>query len=263
MKAIHPATPDDETLAALLGYQEEVERQTDYPSKVNKAGELWDTRCNSAVFARLRGVLLQMCTEEQCMYCERSVANQLEHFQPKAFYPEVAFSWANYLFICNPCNINKSNRFAVFSFVSGNRVDIRRKRGESVREPEPGRPLLINPREEDPLDLLMIDLSGTGTFIPRAALGTSDWMRAEYTATELLDLNNAGHRKARRNAYVKFTIALREYVTARNEGRETGKCVDMVKESCHPGVWEAMKRDRRLIPELLALFEAAPEALDW
>jgi 5-methylcytosine-specific restriction endonuclease McrA len=119
MKAILPATPDDETLAALLGDQEEVERQTDYPSKVNKAGELWDTRCNNAVFARLRGVLLQMCTEEQCMYCERSVANQLEHFQPKAFYPEVVFSWANYLFICNPCNINKSNRFAVFSFVSG------------------------------------------------------------------------------------------------------------------------------------------------
>jgi hypothetical protein len=263
MKAVPPATPDDEALAALREYQQEVDRQADYPSMVNKADELWDTRCNNAVFARVRGVLLQMCTEEQCMYCERSVANQLEHFQPKAFYPEVVFSWANYLFICNPCNINKSNRFAVFSSVSGNRIDIRRRRSEAVREPERGKPLLINPREEDPLDLLMIDLSGTGTFIPRAAARSRDWIRAEYTATELLDLNNAGHRKARRNAYHKFTVALREYVRARDEGRETDKCVDLIKESCHPGVWAAMKRDRGLIPELLTLFEEAPEALDW
>ncbi len=263
MKAVQAATPDAQVLAALVEYQEEVDREADYAKMVGKAGELWEMRCNNAVFLRIRGVLLQMCTEEQCMYCERSVANQLEHFRPKAFYPEAVFSWANYLFICNPCNINKSNRFAVFSSVSGNRVDVSRKRGETVREPESGEPLLINPREEDPLNFLMIDLLGTGTFIPRAAEGTRDWIRAEYTATELLNLNNAGHRKARKNAYHKFTVALREYVRARDEGRETDKCVEMVKESCHPGVWAAMKKDRGLIPELLTLFEAAPEAMDW
>ena len=76
-------------------------------------------------------------------------------------------------------------------------------------------------------------------------------------------MNNAGHRKARKNAYHKFTFALREYVRARDAGRETDKCVDVVKESCHPGVWAAMKRDRGLMPELLTLFEAAPEALNW
>jgi hypothetical protein len=197
------------------------------------------------------------------MYCERSVANQLEHFRPKAFYPEAVFSWPNYLFICNPCNVRKSNGFAVFSSVSGTRVDIRRKRGEAVREPENGAPLLINPREEDPLDFLMIDLLDTGTFIPRAAADTRDWIRAEYTATELLDLNSAAHRKARKNAYHTFTFALHEYVRARDAGGDTDKCVAVVKGSCHPGVWEAMKRDRGLIPGVLALFEAAPEALDW
>jgi hypothetical protein len=56
---------------------------------------------------------------------------------------------------------------------------------------------------------------------------------------------------------------LREYVRARDAGRETDKCVDVVKESCHPGVWAAMKRDRGIMPELLTLFEAAPEALNW
>ena len=263
MKAVRPATPDGEVLAALRAYQDEVDREADYASMVNKAGELWDARCNNAVFLRIRGALLQMCSEEQCMYCERSVANQLEHFRPKAFYPEVVFSWANYLFICNPCNINKSNRFAVFSSVSGSRVDVRRKRGEAVRQPERGEAVLINPREEDPLELLIIDLQGTGMFLPRAPAGTRDWIRAEYTTTELLDLNNAGHRKARKNAYTKFAIALREYVRARDEGRATDKCVDLVRESCHPGVWAAMKRDREIIPGLRTLFEAAPEALNW
>jgi hypothetical protein len=263
MKAIRPAALDDQALVALLGYQEKVNREADYASMIRKAAELWELRCNNAVFVRIRDVLLRMCTEEQCMYCERSVANQLEHFRPKAFYPEGVFSWPNYLFICNPCNIKKSNDFAVFSSVSGDRVDVKRKRGEAVLEPERGKPVLINPREEDPLDFLMIDLLDTGRFIPRAAAGTRDWIRAEYTTTELLDLNNAGHKKARKNAYHKFTIALRGYVRARDDGGETETYVAVVKESCHPSVWEAMKRDRDLIPELRSLFEEAPEALDW
>jgi len=263
MRAVRPATPDDQALASLLGYQEDVDREADYASMIRKAGELWELRSNNAVFVRIRDVLFQMCIEGQCMYCERSVANQLEHFRPKAFYPEGVFSWPNYLFICNPCNIQKSNRFAVFSSDSGNRVDITRKRGEAIREPERGTPLLINPREEDPLDFLMIDLRGTGEFIPRAPAGTRDWIRAEYTATELLDLNSAAHRTARRNAYHNFTFALREYVRARDEGRGIDTYVEVVKTSCHRGVWEAMKRDRGLIPELLTLFDAAPEALDW
>lgn len=263
MKSIPQAMPDGEDLTALLGYQDEVNREANYASMVIKARELWDERCDNAVLSRIRGVLLQMCTERQCMYCEGSVASHLEHFHPKDFCPDAVFSWANYLFVCGPCNIRKSNRFAVFSPVSGHRVDYKRKRGDAVQQPERGRPLLINPREEDPLDLLMIDLPGTGTFVPRGAAGTQDWIRAEYTATELLDLNNAVHRKARKNAYHNFLFALSEYVSARDGGRATDRCVETIKESRHPGVWAAMKRDRSLIPELQTLFQAAPEALGW
>jgi hypothetical protein len=263
MKAIQSATPEGELLEALLNYQNEVNQELDYPKRVMKANELWDTRSYNPVFVRLRDLLLKMCTESQCMYCESSVANQLEHFQPKAFYPEHVFSWANYLLICNPCNRIKWNRYAVFSFSSGGRVDLNRRRGEPVREPERGTPLLINPREENPLDFLQIDLQGTGRFLPRVPAGTRDWIRAEYTATELLDLNNGIHRQARRNAYDTFKIVLREYVRARDGGEATDRCVEVIRQARHPGVWAAMKRDWEIIPELRPLFESAPEALNW
>jgi hypothetical protein len=197
------------------------------------------------------------------MYCERSVSNQLEHFHPKSFYPEHVFSWANYLFICNPCNRKKWDNFAVFSSASGDRVDLRRVPGEPPNEPERGSPLLINPRQEDPLDFLLIDLQDTGTFLPRAAVSTRDWIRADYTARELLGLNSPSHRKSRMIAYHNFKFVLRDYIRARNEGEATDKNIEVITQSPHPGVWAAMKRDRAMIPELLSLFAAAPEALNW
>jgi hypothetical protein len=263
MRAVQSAMPDSGLLESLRSYQSEVDQAPDYADKVVRAQELWKARGNNPVLRRVRSLLRGMCSEEQCMYCERSVGNQLEHFRPRALYPEAVFSWANYLFICNPCNRIKSDHFAVFSSASGTRVDLLRKRDEPVREPEQGTPLLINPREEDPLDFLLIDFRETGHFLPRAAEGTNEWIRAEYTATELLDLNSASHRRSRRNAFYNFTLTLREYVRARDAGEPTNRCIEVITQSGHPGVWAAMKRDRETIPELQMLFESVPEALNW
>src|ERR1700733_2712471 len=133
--------PTAALLEALLLYQKDVDQEPDYPSRVKKARELWDLRHSNTVFTKLRDLLLSMCCADQCMYCERSVSNQLEHFHPKSFYPELVFSWANYLFICNPCNRKKWDNFAVFSSTSGDRVDLTRALGEFPREPERGTPL--------------------------------------------------------------------------------------------------------------------------
>jgi hypothetical protein len=197
------------------------------------------------------------------MYCERSVADQLEHFKPKALYPESVFTWANFLFICHPCNRGKWDRFAIFSSVSGDPIDVTRKRGAPAQEPEHGTPLLINPREEDPADFLVIDFLDTCLFVPRAAEGTREWVRAGYTTNELLDLNSAGHRRARRNAFRAFKVALREYVRLRDQVEATGDCIGVIRGNPHRGVWAAMKRDRETIPEVQELVVAAPEALGW
>ena len=47
------------------------------------------------------------------MYCEDSVADEVEHFRPKDLYPDVVFAWRNYLYACGQCNGGKNNRFSI------------------------------------------------------------------------------------------------------------------------------------------------------
>lgn len=48
---------------------------------------------------------------ERCMGCSGSEAAQVEHFRPKATYPELALQWENLLWLCGLCNLNKGTRF--------------------------------------------------------------------------------------------------------------------------------------------------------
>jgi hypothetical protein len=48
---------------------------------------------------------------ERCMFCSGSEASDVEHFRPKAIFPEVAMTWENTLWSCTPCNRSKLNRF--------------------------------------------------------------------------------------------------------------------------------------------------------
>lgn len=48
---------------------------------------------------------------ERCMFCTGSESSQVEHYRPKAVFPELAFDWSNYLWVCGRCNHLKSDRF--------------------------------------------------------------------------------------------------------------------------------------------------------
>jgi hypothetical protein len=48
---------------------------------------------------------------ERCMFCSGSEASDVEHYRPKAIFPEMALTWENYLWSCTPCNRGKLNRF--------------------------------------------------------------------------------------------------------------------------------------------------------
>jgi 5-methylcytosine-specific restriction endonuclease McrA len=43
---------------------------------------------------------------QRCMYCEYSEARYIDHFRPKADYPEDTFTWTNHLLACDICNSN-------------------------------------------------------------------------------------------------------------------------------------------------------------
>lgn len=47
------------------------------------------------------------------MFCSGSESSEVEHYRPKATFPELALTWKNMLWACGICNRAKSNRFPV------------------------------------------------------------------------------------------------------------------------------------------------------
>jgi hypothetical protein len=198
------------------------------------------------------------------MYCEDSVASEIEHFQPKDFYPESVFVWKNYLYSCGPCNWTKNNQFAIIRPRSHHHLVVTRKPGDPVVPPPRGRPVLINPRVENPLRFFELDLRGTFEFVPIAPSGSEEYKRAEYTLRVLGPNERDYLIEARRCAYETFTSRLYEYIHRLTQGalhKDVAHIPKAIRGSHHQTVWSEMKRQHTEIPK--PLFAAAPEALDW
>jgi len=143
------------------------------------------------------------------MCCEDSAADEVEHFRPKAFYPELTFVWINYLYACGPCNVAKSNRFALR--LAGDTVShLRRTRSSIPVAPPPGDALALDPRTEDPMPYIMLDIAG-GTFAlrPLPGFNKGGLERAEYTI-DLLKLNRDVLIRGRREAFDNYVLRMRE-----------------------------------------------------
>lgn len=266
-----PELPPDVS-ATLAGYQAEVDQAGDYAAQVERARDLFSlrNRKDNRAFHVVREQLDLLCHgPRRCMYCEDAPADEVEHVRPKALYPDLVFAWRNYVYACGPCNGPKSSRFAVFSHRTQMEVDVTRPRGAPVQPPEPGHPLLIDPRSEDPLDLLRLDLRGTFLFQPAHPSGNLAYRRAEYTI-DVLNLNGQQGRdylpRARSAAYHSFHSNLCRYLQLRKAGASSEK-LDRYRQAIvntnHRTVWVEMQRQHEQHPELRPLFRAADEALDW
>jgi hypothetical protein len=95
---------------------------------------------------------------ERCMFCSGGEAFQVEHFYPKAIFPQQAMRWENFLWACAKCNQNKGDQFPL----DGNE-----------------NPCLLNPLDENVWLFFYIDEYGNLTprwdgdlddFNPRAAM---------------------------------------------------------------------------------------------
>lgn len=78
----------------------------DYDKKVGKEVEKhWrnfrsaDGKRNPSIAAELHSMSFA-----KCCYCERTGANIIDHFWPKAKYPERTFAWTNLFLACSTCN---------------------------------------------------------------------------------------------------------------------------------------------------------------
>jgi hypothetical protein len=249
---------------ALKALQSQIDACSSYAERISHARQRFDNenRPGNAAFDAVKITLASMCSGAcRCMYCEDSCASEIEHFCPKSFYPDLVFAWLNYLYSCGPCNRTKLNHFRILS-TAGEFVDLFRRRGGSVVEPAAGSPVLLNPRVEDPLAFLSLDLVDTFHFVPRHAKDTLEHARAQYTIM-LLKLNAREILPvARREAYLSYRARLHEYVDIRGS-LASDHLAEAIRRCGHPTVWVEMKAQAHLIADLKPLFEAAPEALAW
>lgn len=206
---------------SLRQWQQHVDAAVDFASRVEKAKTTFQSRNRrgNPTFDEVRSRLSEMCCGAvRCMYCEDSAANEVEHLAPKRFYPDRVFVWENYLYSCGPCNGTKREKYAVFAR-NGRCVTLSRR---SPRRPPPdGVHVLIDPRSEDPLEFLELDLIDTFFFLPRQLDGKAN-RRARFTI-DVLKLNDRDLLpKARREAYGSYRARLVEYLDARRNGRARG-----------------------------------------
>ncbi|PTL84656.1 hypothetical protein [Vitiosangium sp. GDMCC 1.1324] len=256
-------------LHQLERWQAEVDAHSRFADRVEAAQRSFEHRNKpgNRTFAEVRSALTVMCSGAQrCGYCEDSAADEVEHIWPKDLYPERVFAWRNYLYACGSCNGPKNNRFAVFPRGTRKPVEVSRPRGTPVRPPPQGSPALIDPRHEDPMAFLMLELQDTFYFEPIAHKGTKNHARADYTL-RLLRLNSREHlRQARENAFIGYRALLREYVSLREQSVShdaLSRCIHAIQRAPHFTVWKEMQRQHRQHPELRGLFRKAPEALGW
>lgn len=252
----------------LVSWQAEVDALGSHAARVEAAKRLFKQRntARNRTFAEVRRQLTAMCSGAQrCGYCEDSAADEVEHIRPKDLYPELVFAWRNYLYACGPCNGPKNNQFAVIPRGARKPVEVSPKPGAPSRPPPKGEPALIDPRGEDPMAYLALDLQGTFLFEPNARKGTRDYARADYTRS-VLRLNRELLLVARAEAFTAYRARLSEYITQRERGAPKAallRRIQAIQLAAHPTVWSEMKRQQRHHRELRALFREAPEALSW
>lgn len=171
---------------SFLQQRSEAVAQADEPRA--EAARLWALQDNKA-FREIRSALRQMASGlERCMYCEDSAGSAIEHFWPKSTYPQRAFDWLNYLIICAVCNSNKSNRFPL---------------------DDSGRPLLLDPSDEDPLDHMALS-PRTGTLLPLSFKGT--------LTIEIIGLDRQTLVDGRAFAWTALEVLITGYADSRRAG---------------------------------------------
>ncbi|MCK8501856.1 hypothetical protein OWM54_22645 [Myxococcus sp. MISCRS1] len=253
----------------LEGYQQSIDALPDYAERVAQAKKRFSSlnKIGNQTFDHVKATLTQMCSgARRCAYCEDSAADEVEHIRPKTLYPEVVFAWMNYLYACGPCNGRKNDHFAVFDGGSKALTKVARARSAPVTPPAPGRPVFIDPRVEEPMDFLELDLRDTFFFRPKAPPGTEEYVRAEYTIGTLQLNQRELLPQARRAAYWDYMAHLSGYLRAKSQGlpqEHLDMLAGQVRTRQHPSVWLEMKRQHEKLPDLLLLFAQVPEALGW
>jgi uncharacterized protein (TIGR02646 family) len=87
---------------------------SDLMSYINNGQKIPDTVKNKYNQHEIKEVLKKE-TKDKCMYCESFISvvapEHIEHYRPKAVYPQLTFDWSNLGLACPWCNTKKNNNF--------------------------------------------------------------------------------------------------------------------------------------------------------
>lgn len=278
MLQISERTLEEAASTTLDRLQKNIDRIVQYSEQVTAASTEWKNKASTSekrsAFNAVRQTLAKMSVGAvRCAYCEDSAADEIEHIYPKSLFPDRTFVWGNYLYSCGPCNGPKGNKYGII--VNGEIREFVRRRADAVVPPPEGLSALINPRVEDPMRYLEIDLGGrtpdgehiegTFEFLPIEGIDQTARIRAIYSI-DVLNLNREVLCAARGNAYSGFSARLHVYVERKEDGATRGE-LDRIREellsSPHISVFAEMVRQRALLPDVGGLLGRAPEVAEW
>lgn len=284
MLRIIEVVPSQTTLNKLLEFQKEVDALDTSKKEWKKAlDDIWNLHSASNDFKEVKLRLENMCPGiARCCYCEDSDSAGIEHFAPKVFYPQKAFSWDNYLYICGKCNSGKNATWAIFTEVAGQRQFHKvpgKKKGQPRTFPPAGDAVMINPRSENPTDFLRLVLDPKFDkldFLPVSdSEDNEEYVRSRFTI-KALKLNSE-HRpnlaSNRKLAYHDYFDRLSKYQQRKNIDNWTqdqlNAIISRFKKHGHPSVWFEIKRCYQngslatIDPDFHQLLTIVPEALGW
>lgn len=147
------------------------------------ARAVWKSARSTKTMAMVFDTLVRMAgSRARCMFCSDSRGADIDHFRPLSRYVERAFDWENHLLACAACNRCKGERFDLDGA---------------------GRPLLLNPIDEDPWEFLYFD-SKTGIVTARFDSSGVENGRGKHTCDQnVLPLNieavTEGRKRTARN----------------------------------------------------------------
>ena len=210
----------------------------EFPVKVQIAAELWKAKNTKGnpTFKAVKATLTKLCSgARRCIYCEDSVADEIDHFWPKALYPGKTFDWDSFNYACTNCNRPKWMHFGVFDPISKQAIDLSRHDGKL--EPPIGEPILINPRQEDPMDFAILDLGITFMFFMKPGLSEADAYRFQYTYEKVLKLNHTdrehlmvGRRQAFHN-FKNYFFRLFSLVAERADPKKLSPVIEAIRRA--------------------------------
>lgn len=279
-----------ETQNQLDALQVLVNNESDFEKKAAEAKSLWNKKGSpkerKAAFEEIKTTLISMCVAvETCNYCEQNEANDIEHIHPKSFFPEVAFTWDNYLLACKQCNTGyKLDKCHVLD-ATNSPITLLRKKAPTVGSTI----AFINPRIENPNDFMMLNMQ-TFKFDVFDDLEIVEKHKAEKTL-EILELNERDPLiQARKSAAIFFyerldrlikilaaesNEAIYELLTPydvldttisleQNKQDIEANHKKAIEQHQHPSVWYAIKIvSSKTNAKWKALFAELPQALNW